>query len=442
MITLYLIAPVTIASWKLVCFKINIYELIFFNKKMESVYFIERLNTAFGYHDEKASHVEMILFDASKYNYTEPIEEQDLFQIQVVSRDKVDKLFEGHFVFIQKENDNIKFLNANSSVIAKRHIYINNRVRGSLIKKNLIDKLPDIGSANKVTSYHINVGHGNCSFIVSEKGSDIEVIVIDCANYDLRKRQSYQQNIDKCICLIKKKYRINKFKINYAIITHCHYDHYSGFCNLINNGYIDGSTIFFLNTFYGMASPSYSNLLIRIIQSNAKVIEPIASNSSNSIVIRHPVSRTVKSARSRYLAPNVIVEPYPNNSSVVSQICISQKSFLFPGDAETDAWNRIINCAPHLNSCDYLAISHHGSINGHNRSCCPAGCFNNNPTIANCYYRRPPILMGRTGAFRGIPSPQVINDFGRVVYSEHDYNNKPTSCVELDWSTNSLRWHY
>jgi hypothetical protein len=90
-----------------------------------------------------------------------------------------------------------------------------------------------------------------------------------------------------------------------------------------------------------------------------------------------------------------------------------------------------------------IAISHHGSINGHNRGNCPAGCFNNKPTIADCYSgRKSPILMGRTGAYTGIPSLQVINDFGGVVSSEHDDKNMPTKCVELDWNTNTFRWHY
>lgn len=46
------------------------------------------------------------------------------------------------------------------------------------------------------------------------------------------------------------------------------------------------------------------------------------------------------------------------------------------------------------------------------------------------------ILMGRDGAYTGIYSNQVINDFNDLIYSEKGPNAQPCQFLEINWQTN------
>jgi hypothetical protein len=119
---------------------------------------------------------------------------------------------------------------------------------------------------------------------------------------------------------------------------------------------------------------------------------------------------------------------------------LNNKHILFTGDLETKKWDIIHFCPKFLRHTDYYVISHHGSLNGHVRNICPV--LRHISNLSDCVHQNSTqILMGRNGAFNGIYSQQVINDFNNLIYSEKDNNGNIKEFVEIEWGTNNIRWY-
>ncbi|HAX97204.1 MAG TPA: hypothetical protein DCY35_11915 [Prolixibacteraceae bacterium] len=183
--------------------------------------------------------------------------------------------------------------------------------------------------------------------------------MIDCSEFDYLNHSNYQINIQSCFSYIQEKFSLNKLIINKFFLTHTHYDHYSGINRLIDHVNITSDTAFFLNVHYSMPSENYNRLLRKIVLLRCIVIEPLSSFRTNEIQIWHPQIRTVKSRSRAYINQNVQVEANPNNSSSVLYFKLGGKSILFPGDIETENWDTIHQCGPHLKGSNYFMISHH-----------------------------------------------------------------------------------
>lgn len=378
----------------------------------------------------------IVLLKASERSTLTNLEDNHNFRIVEASRSEVENLHQGHFFFYNEE----VFENANKSPIAKRHIYYNNLLRGRLIKKQLnieSESLPVIIS--EVHSYHINVGHGNCSILVINESGSIKIWMIDCSEYDYLNHRNYSGNIQTCFSYIQDKFSLKRLVINKFFLTHSHYDHYSGISRLIDHSNITSDTIFFLNSHYSMPSENYNRLLRKILLLRCKIVEPLSSFLTNEIQIWHPEKRTIKTRSRAYLNQDVQVEPNPNNSSSVLYFRLGGKSILFPGDIETERWNTIHHCHPHLKRSNYYMISHHGSLNGHLRDQCPVNMRITN--MSKCLLKTStPVLMGRNGAYNGIYSLQVLRDFPQLIYSEKNPQNHEAKFLQIDWQTNQYTW--
>lgn len=293
----------------------------------------------------------------------------------------------------------------------------------------------------KVTSYHINVGHGNCSIVLIESGSFYQIWMVDCSIKDKTDHwRSYKGNIELCFSEIAKKLGKDenaKLHINRLFLTHAHHDHYNGIEYLINNGYIDIRTLCYVNIYYQMASKAYNKMLKALYDAKVKILEPISENSKEAISFLHPEKRIYRSkATVRNTADDYrVVERPVNDSSVVISIKVGGKTMVFPGDLEQEGFNKMSgtgNCGPHLFDAEFYVASHHGSLNGHPTMPCrvqpqrkkwPMICIKNNLKIV--------ILTGRNGAYSKIYSQQVVDEWnqtGKLVISE----NAP-HFVELDW---------
>ena len=378
----------------------------------------------------------IVLLKASERSTLTNLEDNHEFRVVETSRPNVENLRQGHFFFF---NDEV-FENANSSPIAKRHIYYNNLLRGRLIKKQLnVESESSTSKKPEVHSYHINVGHGNCSILVINESGTIKIWMIDCSEFDYLNHRNYNGNIQSCFSHIQEKFSLNRLVINKFFLTHSHYDHYSGINRLIDKGNITSETVFFLNIHYSMPSENYNRLLRKTLLLRCKVVEPLSSFWTNEIQIWHPEKRTVKTRSRAYLNQDVQVEANPNNSSSVLYFKLGGKSILFPGDIETEKWNSIQLCPSHLKDSAYYMISHHGSLNGHLRDRCPLHMQIDN--LSNCLLSSStPVLMGRDGAYNGIYSRQVINDFPQLICSERDQNAQTKRFLEIDWQTNQNTW--
>lgn len=329
---------------------------------------------------------------------------------------------EGHYVFYDGET----IQNADEHPTAQLYREINTLVLEQLRRRNL-DSLPDrskkYDQITDVISYHVNVGHANCSLIVFYSNNKCHVWMVDCAIKGCRSYRSYHKNLDQCLDEIKKNNRVDK--IEKLLITHMHYDHINGIEHVVKNGWIDVNTEVWLNLNYQHYSPTSSNALLHLNSLGVKIIDPISRNSTENIEILYP---DTSYDNKHNCPPKGII----NNASVLYKINLGEKSMLFPGDIETEGWDSIISCKPLMNSPTYYCISHHGSQTGHFRNGCASlrkpGIVNN---IADCldHVTKKQILMGKDGAFSGIYDKNVLTDFSNIVRTE---GNK---YIKLRWNS-------
>ncbi len=373
-----------------------------------------------------------------------PNESETTFETREFPVSEIRGLNEGDFVYFK---NNI-LENANNNLRAKKERYINNIYRGRIIKKYKKDifKSTEI-KVEGLFSYHINVGHGNCSIIVIKEQNQVRpsIWMVDCSKKDFTDGRSYLDNINSCINFIINKHNIESFRLDKFFLTHTHYDHYSGIIELLNLKYIDNNTEVWINANYGHASPYY-NKINKGLSSLSQFIEPVETNSTNAIKIMHPKRTVVKSQASARNYTNPLVESKINNSSIVYKFNFianlnERISILFPGDIETKGWDRINKCYPHLDDTNYYCISHHGSINGHIRALCTYNGNYPNIYLSQCSQNANyAILMGRNNAFRGIYSNKVIYDFSKkLLKSENDLNGNQCKFLEIDLINNNFR---
>lgn len=326
------------------------------------------------------------------------------------------KMYEGQYVYY----DGQQFTNGNSSSIArsestKNGIYLKKLTEMSLqaVDNQIVD------NASDVYSYHVNVGHGNCSIIVFKNNNKVNIWVIDCS---IRERVNggkfYKINLDDCISYIKKKHlNGSSFFINKFFLTHAHYDHYSGMEYLIDQKYIKSNTVCYINSKIAMACKAKNLILKKLIDIKPIVIEPISPNSNHNIDILHPCNS---------LSNRKIKKKYSiNNTSTMLHVKLNDKSILFTGDIQEDAWKTFQSSHPscRLDKLTYYCISHHGSLNGH-----PKSTYNIYNSIINC---KRTILMGRDGAYPGIYSAKVKSDLSsNILYIQND------TFYEMEWSCN------
>lgn len=346
-----------------------------------------------------------------------------------IDEDALGIVSEGSYVYRTGENE-FESADNDSRVIQIRERYKELKNNLLLTPRNVLS----YADVTKLYSYHVNVGHGNHSLIVFEANSDIYIWMVDCSDYDFLLHKYYRQNIDSCLKHIKQKFNIDTLKIKTVMLTHPHYDHYSGIGYYIDNKIIDSDTIFYINTQYKIQSHNFNNLLSKISTLLSMVIEPVICNSNINIKILYP-DTIDKNPKLSY-----------NNMSSVYNIRFDNKSYcIFPGDIEKEGWD-LMNvcgyCKDFSEVCLY-AISHHGSLNGHILDIVPPNqvCTGKDPCKISSSAAIP-VLMGRDKAYNGVYCCKVQKDFkGRIVYSEKDERGNPASFLEIDLM-NRLCTHY
>lgn len=345
--------------------------------------------------------------------------------------------------FIRLENG--KYVSANMEQTARKIIRINSQIRYDLIDNNLnfnpkeyLLSLSQNYNNKSVFSYYINVGHGNCSIIYNQG----QIIVIDCSDYDISQKRRYTNNIENCINKIKSRFHLSSFHIDLFLLTHPHFDHYSGIEYLLKKNYIDKSTVFCMNEYYSFQGILYTRILNKIKNLGCKIFEPKADNSNIFFEILYPLKTVIKKPSN---APTIddndkIVEPNPNNVSFVSLFDLAGKKILFPDDLETEGWDNIKPCNICNYNINYYAVSHHSSITGFERTKCKKNKKIKN--ITACLSEDVnAIVMGRDGAYSGIYNPVVINAFKNMYYSEKDNNGKSACFLEIDLTKNVYTWY-
>lgn len=329
-----------------------------------------------------------------------------------------------------------QFLNGNEEPLAISLRNESREVRTALIEHEIRSDAVNAIVRHEpvvVKSYHVNVGHGNCSLILSIYGTDYELWMVDCSTYDYLNRRDYSQNLYYCLAEIAATVNVNlnSLRVSKFMLTHTHFDHYCGLSYLIKQGLIDDKTLVYANLHYDCASPIWTGILKNLNDIHCQFVEPVGNRGSvGSIHIYHPECTIIKDASSRKEGERAVSKV--NNSSVVYGIELGGITMVFPGDLEQKGFEKMSEerlCSLCLYDSDYYVISHHGSINGHpTMSCDPIEsvleCVKNNIKKA--------ILMGRDGAYSGIYSAAVTSYWGGM-HGVLEYTEKAPRYLVLNW---------
>ena len=404
------------------------------------------------YKSIESEKVQVILFSTESEN-EQKAKVIEIDQNRLVMSNHRGDIKEGWFVYYG-EDQQFLFSYGNLSPYARMQFRTFNELQGQLIQRYIDGEIAaasipaqfhnQVGVS--VTSYHVNVGHGNCSILLLQAAGTYNIWMVDCSVIDKTNWNNYTNNLQSCFKDIAKKLQLNddtKLHIDRFFLTHTHYDHFNGMEYLVDNGYIDGNTLCYLNLYYHWAGKTYLKVLEKLKNANVKFVEPISSNSNNIISFFHPECRLYRSTAT-IVSPSPqyrIVNSPVNNSSTVIMFNIGGHSMVFTGDLEQEGFKSMTvmaMCSPALNSLNYYTISHHGSINGHPDMQCmnpvmpkhsPLNCITNKLSKA--------VLMGRDKAFNGIYSPTVIAYWsglpGVLEYAEH-----APHYLELDWGNGNV----
>lgn len=280
------------------------------------------------------------------------------------------------------------------------------------------------GRITDVCSYHVNIGHGNCSVIAFREDGKGKVWMVDCSVFDFMNRKNQEENLDACLKQIKTDFQTDK--ISKLLITHLHFDHIGGIQHLIEKGWLDQDTEVWMNTRYPWEQKAYTRILSQLSVQKVRIIDPIVSNSTQHIKVLYPVVS--------FNQCNHAPGKHINNASVLYQICLGNENMLFSGDIETEGWEAVRCCRQHLNRATYYCISHHGSITGHYWMRDPEVGGKGKSVVQCMQNLKMAVLMGRDGAYRNIFDKQVLADFyneGKRIVKTEDAEKY----VKLEWRT-------
>lgn len=398
----------------------------------DSTYFVEEV------YFNKDNALELTIFDVKKYYHQF---DEDGFNQEILSDNEIIHRFwktiilpENQFNFNPQSRffdyRNGSFFNANNEFLARHYRYIDWSSRSRFYNSKPLKHISPL--KKECSSYHVNVGHGNCTFITDGTTS----IGVDCSTIDFRNHRSYHKNIVDCIDQIKNDFSLTKFRLNFFILTHPHYDHYSGIDFLCKKNVIDQDTTVYLNQYYSHPNPLKIGAIQRLGSKVNNIIEPIKCNSTSLINIIYPKLRCYKNGSTVHV-PH-ISQQNPNDSSTVVKICSETRSMLITGDIEKKGWKHIDVCND-INNINYYIHSHHGSQNGFTINSCSihSQATDISACMSNCLQT---IILGRTGAFSNMPCSAVTTAFPCALYSEADAKQAPSKFLKLEWDSNKPIW--
>lgn len=301
-------------------------------------------------------------------------------------------------------------------------------------------------SIDWVRSYHVNVGHGNCSLILIKYNNGYDLWMVDCSTYDYMMRRNYSLNLHCCLQDIARELNLTEKSLHISrfMLTHTHSDHYNGLRYLMKLGVIDGTTLMYVNLHYDCASPVWVAIMKGLKELKCKFVEPISGNLAyGAIRILHPECTIIKNGVSVPTCKKRLcrVVANANDSSVVYSITLKNTVMTLPGDLEKTGFKEMsghMPCRGRLSKTHYYIISHHGSLNGHpDVNCMSMGAPFPKPLCCVSQVVKKAILMGRDGAYSKIYSQTVIDHWKKTL-GVLEYTENAPHYLELNWKDDSV----
>lgn len=363
---------------------------------------------------------------------------------------------EGQYVYYEKiDEDNHRFRDGSNDPYALEQNNLGEELRQSLNSKADVNGKGFLTPKERkalrngyVRSYHVNVGHGNCSLILIRGQRDIVLWMVDCSiverSGDEKKWKNHKSELERCLNNIRKASGKEKLHIDRFFLTHMHYDHYSGVNYLIDSGYLTKDTVYYINHYYECNSAPMNSFLKKLDGINATLVEPVSGCSpSESIDIMHPEVRIYKKGKTD---PNDKMAKREakdaNNASVVYYFNIGNRTMMYPGDLDKEGFKIMFNHYGEFN-INYYAISHHGSATGHPYDISQLGI----PKTYDHLLRKSSkaVLMGRDGSYNGIFDKLVLSYFDHysaLATTDMHRGLQPLAYLVLDWINSDISYCY
>ena len=396
------------------------------------LYFIESIHTR-PESEEQVVEVNMTPVESEEVW----IPEFFIFNRQEFRIDTPGDIQDGQYVFYDNEAGDGEpvFTDGTYSLVAQRELGRSIYLRATLLQRAeavkdavMLDERKLSYDDAKVTSYHVNVGHGNCSFILIKPKEGYRLWMVDCSIFEMPNK-----------VISHRESHVSEFENTLAY----------GLKYLIEKGYVDSKTIFYINLHYQMPSRYLNDIWQLMINKGlSSIIEPVHFNTSHCIHILHPECRIYKDKTS--ILEQATVSRFasnPNNSSSIYALKLAGKTMVFPGDLENegfDAMTEAGTCLMDWRQINFYAASHHCSINGLPYRHCKRLIKRYNPLL--CFRRKLKltVVMGRDGAYKGIYSGYAkyvywLQSLKGVFYTDDLVIQRPlpsqiTTFVEVDWN--------
>lgn len=424
-----------------------------------NLYFVDSIFRSNG-EEGGDNYVNLIFTDRSEDGYF-PTFYVKVTKPQLILVDSGREIEEGDYVFyVTNGEDDHRFSDGNQEQYAQEQIRAGQEIRESLASKEqesaytklTANEVRVLTGAEEVCSYHVNVGHGNCSLIFAKSKDGYLLWMVDCSIIErgnkASKWQNHQSSLKACLDDIGRKIPVRKPHIGRFFLTHMHYDHYNGVEYLLRNGYIDEHTVYYINHYYECNSETMVTFLKTLKSKNAVIIEPISANSLNTdVMILYPEKRIYKKGTSKGAANSMEVKN-ANNASVVYRIAVNDRVMVFPGDLEKDGFDTMTQskiCSSGLHDSNYYVISHHGSLNSHpENNCLGTHVFK---TALDCISRglSKAVLLGRDGAYTTMFDPKVVDDFGinsKLITTDMMFGKTSQKYLTLNWINGGVQHYY
>ena len=209
--------------------------------------------------------------------------------------------------------------------------------------------------------YCLNVKQADTNVIITPEGN---IIIIDFVRPAKSLRTLENLGIEQGSSIEK------------LIVTHPHYDHYSGVNALLNNYTIRSITLPPFWNKYGLGPPTYRKILNRVetevddvdfLSGYSRIYPDGAVTTSDSSL--------VLDKNAFYLEllgpPNGLIHQLDdatkfdtNHLSIIARINLKKFSMIFAADAQMENWAFFDSEGMLNNSCKILKSAHHGSSNG------------------------------------------------------------------------------